>query len=648
MQMFFRRPVAFAAFLAVMTALGAYYMESKIKLWLVILSAVLFSVLLVFACLQKGGKRLMEALICLLAVSVSLASSYAFFDVRYQSYCALSGKTVMVEGTVLERVSSSSFMSTFRVALDEIDDESVSVDAIIECEYQSAMQIGDRFCVRGVVRGFTKDELFDEEVFRLSDGCLLIVSCETRYDCEILDPDQKNLRVIASKINERLSHGLFERVGGEEGALATALLLGNKSLLSGTTKLAFQYAGVSHLLALSGLHVSIIIGFVEFLLRSLWIGRRGRAVVVPFIVLGYLTLTGFSPSTCRAVMMAIVMYVAFFVGDRYDSFTALMLMLFLTLTVTPYALLDLSLWMSYISAAAIVLVYPLILRSFDGWYRKRRPPILIYRVCRAFVSAIVIGIAANLALMLLNAFVFGTVSLASVLATMLLSIPITALLIFSLLSVLFPYVDLFSIVCSAIARLVFGVTEYFAGLEDVLLPLHDRWSIGVLIVMTFVIVALAVIRLRRFAYLLIPPALFLVAICMSLFVTHNIYAERQLTEIQTYYGDLRLYTQSGNAVLMNDVRGSVSKRYEIKQAAIAGRCTVIDDLVFCHYYNQAPFFVSSLSNSIYVGTLHLPCPVDAREEAIAARLAEEAAYYGIDVLFDADVWIADYDAENGT
>ena len=215
---------------------------------------------------------------------------------------------------------------------------------------------------------------------------------------------------------------------------------------------------------------------------------------------------------------------------------------------------------------------------------------------------------------------------------MLLSIPVTGLLVLSLLCVLLPFVDVLSVLCGAFARLVLWWSDLFAVPNGVLLPLNDAWSITILILMTAVIAVLAVVRLRRFVCLLIPPALFLVAVCVSLCVTRWGFSDMHVDVIQTGHGNLYLYTEDGKALLINDADGAVAKDYEIKQAALAQRCTVIDDAVICRYYNQATYFIGSLSESIYLQRLHLPTPSNAREAAIAARLAEEASHYGIEVL----------------
>ena len=111
------------------------------------------------------------------------------------------------------------------------------------------------------------------------------------------------------------------------------------------------------------------------------------------------------------------------------------------------------------------------------------------------------------------------------------------------------------------------------------------------------------------------------------------------------HGEVRLYTQGGENILVNDTRGNASEAYEIKLFATADFCTEITDLVFCRYYNQATYFISRLSGQIMVRCIHLPEPDGDREHAIAKRLEEEAAVYDIEVLYDAEKLLAAYDGK---
>ena len=75
MQAFYRRPMAFAAVVAVLMALVAYRLNATAKLICLALVASFTVIVLVLALLRRGGKRMIEALLCLLAVSIALTSS---------------------------------------------------------------------------------------------------------------------------------------------------------------------------------------------------------------------------------------------------------------------------------------------------------------------------------------------------------------------------------------------------------------------------------------------------------------------------------------------------------------------------------------------------------------------------------------------
>jgi hypothetical protein len=66
------------------------------------------------------------------------------------------------------------------------------------------------------------------------------------------------------------------------------------------------------------------------------------------------------------------------------------------------------------------------------------------------------------------------------------------------------------------------------------------------------------------------------------------------------------------------------------------RCTEIGDLVITKYDNRRPYLLASLSSSVLVRRVRLPQPKNAREEALAARIAQEAELHGITVLYHMD------------
>lgn len=643
MRIFYRRPLALAACLCAVCAVLIWQWSGGAKLILGIFALSLLLLLLTGCLLRKRfGYAALVSVLSLVGVCLSVLSSYLFFNVRYESYRAMDGEVCEAEGIVLERLQATSFSTQLRVRLTEIDGEACRAGAVVECTYASALQVGDCFCMTATPRDFEKDELFDEETYRLSDGCLTVLVCADAEQCRVLDEKSNSPLVWASRINTALSSLLQSTVGGEAGGVTAALLLGNRSWLSGDHTLDFRRAGVSHLLALSGLHVSILIGFAEFLLRRLFLPPKARAVLVPSVAVGYVVLTGMSVSTWRAALMLCVLYLGLLLRENYDSFTALCVVLVLILIVTPYAVLDLSLWMSFLAAGSIIVFSPAVQRLFAAW-EKKRPPRLIFSIGKAVVGALAVGVAANLALLLLSASVFGEISLMSVPVTLLLSLPVTALIICGAVTLCFPSLPILPWFCSFLGTLILKVCAWASELEHILLPVGDLHTKSILLLLTVLLILFAVIRLKRKRWLAVLPIL-CAAVISSLWMTYLPRdAEWEAVAIPSGVGEVRLYTKHGSAVLINDTRGSASSAYEIKAAATDARCTEIDDLVFCRYYNQATYFIARLSSQIRVRTLHLPVPSDERETVIAARLAEEAALHGIEVAYDAEAYLITYD-----
>ena len=92
----------------------------------------------------------------------------------------------------------------------------------------------------------------------------------------------------------------------ETGGLLGAILLGDRTYLSGQTSLDFSRIGISHVLALSGMHLAILILGIEKLLSLIGISKKARYIITIILTLAYVALTGFSVSVVRAGIMLII------------------------------------------------------------------------------------------------------------------------------------------------------------------------------------------------------------------------------------------------------------------------------------------------------------------------------------------------------
>ncbi len=157
----------------------------------------------------------------------------------------------------------------------------------------------------------------------------------------------------------------LQRHPAEVVALMKALTLGDRSGISRELREAFSRVGVSHVLAISGLHIGMVAAAAMLLFRlllvripvalnRLWV-LRGSAALGFAPVLAYGFLSGFSPSTQRAVMMVAVFIAGFWVGRLYNWPNVLAVAALTIIVCTPPALLSVSFQLSFTAVWAILL-----------------------------------------------------------------------------------------------------------------------------------------------------------------------------------------------------------------------------------------------------------------------------------------------------
>ncbi len=148
---------------------------------------------------------------------------------------------------------------------------------------------------------------------------------------------------LRSAWQETLYRGLPE----EEAGIVSAMVLGEKSGLSDEVKDLYKKNGIAHILAISGLHVSLLGAGLFFLLRRYVMPMKGAAVVTAALLLLYGGLTGFPVATKRAVFMMFCVLGARFLGRRYDRLSALALSALVQLLFHPALLFQSGFLMSY-------------------------------------------------------------------------------------------------------------------------------------------------------------------------------------------------------------------------------------------------------------------------------------------------------------
>ena len=163
---------------------------------------------------------------------------------------------------------------------------------------------------------------------------------------------------MAGRVRERMDAVYRYILSENEYGLLKAMFLGDKTELSSEEKRLYEENGVAHLLAVSGLHVSIVGGMLFRFLRKRKFSYAVSCICSSFVLLFYAIMTGFGNSVFRAVIMFLVFLLAQYFGAEYDMVTSMSLAGILMLYDGPLRILESGCIISFTSIFAIGMIVP--------------------------------------------------------------------------------------------------------------------------------------------------------------------------------------------------------------------------------------------------------------------------------------------------
>lgn len=182
------------------------------------------------------------------------------------------------------------------------------------------------------------------------------------HNCKILSV-KPTLYGFANKIRQRINKHLKTHIKNPNNlSIINALLLGQRQDITKETHQHFVEAGVIHILAISGLHIGIIMLLLNWLLKPLNNIRKFKKLI-PFIIVfllwSYAFIAGLSASVVRAVTMFSLLTIALHFNRTTNTYNTLCISAFILLLFNPYYLFDVGFQLSYIAVFAIISIKPL-------------------------------------------------------------------------------------------------------------------------------------------------------------------------------------------------------------------------------------------------------------------------------------------------
>ena len=347
-----------------------------------LLTLLLMGVLGVLFVKQKSRKSITFGIVACSATMALGALSMAISQPKnlpgHYSQHDLNGNHIW-QLKVAEVLKPSSFASRYIISVQSFDLKKTTGKLLLEiptAQTPQPLQVDDElstYTAITAIRPPQNPHQFDYQSYMADLG--ITYQMKLQVDSFILEehPNRTIYGRTAAARNAIISKLKAYNFGAEELGITQALLLGQRNDISDTTNANYRNAGAMHILALSGLHIGILLLLLEFLFKPLEQLPRGRTVKLLAIVVllwGFALLAGFSASIVRAVTMFSFVAYARFLNRPGNTFNILALsMFFILLAFDPKLLFHVGFQMSYAAVFAIVWIYPM-LQKF--WAPKNR------------------------------------------------------------------------------------------------------------------------------------------------------------------------------------------------------------------------------------------------------------------------------------
>lgn len=365
------RPM-FVFFLGLMAGIGISYLflTQRINVYIAFLLALLIVLLSICAFVysqnhQEGSIKSSEAkalsLLKISSIFLSLSMVIGLGISIYPLYKTMSVSEYYTEttisGTVSDYVLNKEKYVCFILSDCEVDGVRLDYDVLVYTSSFAKVNLGDMINATATLD--SKLYLSSSDFANLIKGIGYTTYIDL-YDFEVTGNDTS----IKDKIKENTFDILSSRLSDDNADIMYSIIFGESNIIDGEIREQFSYAGISHMLAVSGLHVSVLFSLIYFIIKKLKINSKFSLIIMLCILLGYSYLCSFSPSVLRASIMTLLLMLCEIYKIEYDSISSLSIAGIIVLITRPLQFFSVSFRLSFLCVFAIITLAPQLSKLF--------------------------------------------------------------------------------------------------------------------------------------------------------------------------------------------------------------------------------------------------------------------------------------------
>ncbi len=425
----------FSAVIGILTILIGFNFKATLPFL-----ALLFVFMLTFTIYKKGKSAFIIALIFPILIVLSLINEVAKID----NLSTLDGIKTECEFTVIDITYESDGYYVAEIVVNSCD-KLKSGTKLNMSYYKNNLTVGS------IAKGSLRLKKFhkDQQLIHQSKQIYLNSYCS---DYTVYKEKQPILN-ITNRVRSYITKALFSKLGSDEAATMTALCFGERKYFSDEFYENVKGAGVSHVMVVSGMHLSILVSFFTLVSDKYFYNKYLKAFIMLAVVVVLTFLCGFTMSIIRAGVMYSLTAFGTILNRKSDPSNTLGATVTLILTATPLSIFDISFLLSTLSTFGILSI------SIPICNFLTQREIIKHKTFRTALFALLTSFSATLLTLPITIYFFGYISVFGVIATLLISYAVTLVICLCVsalfLNLIFPFVSNFVfIICDCILKYV--------------------------------------------------------------------------------------------------------------------------------------------------------------------------------------------------
>ncbi|MDR1002183.1 MAG: ComEC family competence protein [Oscillospiraceae bacterium] len=545
------------------------------------LATAVFLIMALAVYLVTARRRKAIAVAMLLTSGAAMLVSALYSNYTVKPADLLSGQTAYIKGRVDEQPEEKSGRYYYIVETEFIGLSDVKQNVKLRLSSKEKLRADYSDIIECTVQfNQIKEEYNSPSRISLLADKIVLTAFLPKGSAVRVSEGEDDLYSYALRLREKIIEKTKRLWSKDTAGFAAAIIIGDKSGVSRSDISDFRGAGLSHVLCISGLHMSIVADALSKLLRRLKFSRKQISIIVIPVVVIFIMTTGMSPSAVRSGIMLIILYFGKFIGRTADSINSLGVAVFLICLFNPYAAADAGLLLSFSATFGLLsmsercykLVNKKIMPQNQSFFADK-----LRDICKLFLSSLVCSVFTMPAAVMF----FGELSVISPISNVLLLYPASLFMLLCMAAVALTFLGAVGsviaypiFVCAwMIGEAVLFCVRLFSSMPGAVMSTHTAYAaiafIGALIIFLYWYFLFSKTNRtyrRLSAY---------IAVCFSLLVwfagsfSYGIvsYSREQITVFSVENGVLVLLSDRGSDVLI----GVSGDAYDIEQAYYAMR-----------------------------------------------------------------------------